>query len=872
VKKYSLESQYMLDVQMTPQTIYLKDYKAPDFYVDHVALEFDLDATCTRVTSRLQLRRNGEHDRPLVLDGSDTLKLISVSADMHQLADDKLIVTDSRNQFELHIVTEIDPAANTQLMGLYMSGGIFCTQCEAEGFRRITYFLDRPDVMARYHVVVRADKTAFPILLSNGNPGAMSDLPDGRHQAVWDDPHPKPCYLFALVAGDLHSYSDDFRTAEGRDVQLAIWVSKADVPRCAHAMESLKRSMRWDEEVFGRTYDLDVFNIVAVADFNFGAMENKGLNIFNSKYILADANTATDNDFDAIEAIVAHEYFHNWSGNRVTCRDWFQLSLKEGFTVYRDQDYSADQGSRAVKRIEDVRTLRLGQFVEDASPLAHSVRPASYMEISNFYTATVYNKGAEVIRMMHTLLGPEKFRAGCDLYFARHDGEAVTCDDFVAAMEAASGTDLAQFKLWYAQAGTPRLTLRFAHDAAKRQATLHVSQHVPDTAGQNNKASMYMPLAVALFDAATGAKCGDDHVLLLSKAEESFTLPANTAPPVWSVLRNFTAPVTIEADMPLADLALLAAHDDDAFARYEALQSLALSCLDAQVAAYGKQPIHVDPLLIEAMRATLLGPQDPAYKALALALPSESYIGQRMSTVAVDAIHAVRQQFRKHIGAVLREDWWQTYQAHADGQYAYTPQAKGRRALKSQALAFLMVNDDAAATEAAAAQFYASDNMTDRMSALAVLCDSNAPQRSDVLAYFYETWRHDANVLDKWFSLQALSHHSETLAHVMQLAHHPDFSLHNPNRLRALVGAFSMNQVRFHAADGAGYRFLADQVLAVDKLNPQTAARLVAPLGRWRRFDAGRGQQMRQQLERIKKVSDLSKDVLELVTKSLDAD
>jgi aminopeptidase N len=860
----------MLDMQMTPQTVYLNDYSAPDFYIDHVALVFDLDPTHTRVTSRLQVRRNGTHERPLVLDGSDTLALISVTG-VAQVKGDKLIVTDSRNSFELEIVTQINPSANTQLMGLYMSDGIFCTQCEAEGFRRITYFLDRPDVMARYHVSIRADKKAFPILLSNGNAGVLQDLGDGRQQAEWDDPHLKPCYLFALVAGDLHAYRDTFHTADGRDVALAIWVSQADVPRCQHAMESLKRSMRWDEDMFGRVYDLDMFNIVAVADFNFGAMENKGLNIFNSKYILADANTATDGDFDAIETIVAHEYFHNWSGNRVTCRDWFQLSLKEGFTVYRDQNYSADQGSRAVKRIEDVRTLRLGQFVEDASPLAHSVRPASYMEISNFYTSTVYNKGAEVIRMMHTLLGSEKFHAGCDIYFKRHDGQAVTCDDFVAAMEAASATDLAQFKLWYAQAGTPKLTLRFEHDAQNAQAILHVTQHVPDTAGQTQKKPMHMPLSVALFDTASGAKCGEDHLLVINATEQRFVLPATSDPPVWSVLRNFTAPVTIEADMSLADLALLAAHDDDPFARYEALQSLALSCLDAQVAGYGKQTISVEPLLIEAMRATLLDDQDPAFKALALALPSESYIGQRMNTVAVDAIHAVRQQFRKAIGQALRDDWRRVYNSHADTTYAYTPHAKGRRALKAQSLAYLMVHNDAEATEMAATQFNNSDNMTDRMSALAVLCDSDTPQRSAALERFYNDWRHDANVLDKWFSLQALSHHRDTFAHVMQLAQHPDFGLKNPNRLRALVGAFSMNQVRFNTADGAGYRFLADQVLLIDKVNPQTAARLVAPLGRWRRFDSGRSQLMRKQLERILSMNDLSKDVLELVAKSLES-
>jgi aminopeptidase N len=858
----------MLDMQMTPQTIYLKDYTAPDYLIDHVALEFDLAPSQTRITSKLSLRRNGAHRRPLVLDGSDVLTLLSVSGATHALRGDKLIISDDRDAFEIEIVTQIDPAANTQLMGLYMSGGIFCTQCEAEGFRRITYFLDRPDVMARYTVLIRADKTAYPILLSNGNAGDARDIGDGRHEIMWTDPHPKPCYLFALVAGDLHAYRDSFRTQDGRDVALAIWVKREDVPRCQHAMESLKRSMRWDEENYGRCYDLDVFNIVAVADFNFGAMENKGLNIFNSKYILADGNTATDLDFDAVEAIVAHEYFHNWSGNRVTCRDWFQLSLKEGFTVYRDQEYSADQGSRAVKRIEDVRGLRLSQFAEDASPLAHPVRPESYMEISNFYTATVYNKGAELIRMIHSLLGPEKFRAGSDLYFARHDGQAVTCDDFVAAMETASGVDLAHFKLWYAQAGTPKLTLRFAQ--TETEAVLHVTQHVPDTAGQSGKAPMQLPFKVALFDGDSGEKCSEDALFIIDQAEQSFALPCTSARPVWSVLRGFSAPVNIDVEMPRADLALLAAQDDDAFARYEALQSLALSCLDEQIARHGKDEIVVEPLLIDALRATLRSDQDPAFKALALALPSEAYIGQRMSIVAVDAIHAVRQQFRKVIGAQLKADWWQTYHAQSDARYVYTPTAKGRRALKSQALAYLMLGEDHEATATAYLQFVDCDNMTDRMSALAVLCESNAAERQAALQRFYDDWKQDANVIDKWFSLQAMSYRPDTLAQVMHLTSHPDFTLHNPNRLRALVGAFSMNQVRFNAADGAGYVFLADQVLAADKINAQTAARLVAPLGRWRRFDAGRSQLMRKQLERIRAVNDLSKDVLEIVSKSLD--
>jgi aminopeptidase N len=859
----------MLDMQMTPQTIYLKDYAAPDYLIDTVALVFDLAPHQTRVTSRLSLRRNGDHSRPLVLDGSDVLTLVRVSGASYEQNGDKLIIRDDRAAFDVEIVTDIDPAANTQLMGLYMSGGNFCTQCEAEGFRRITYFLDRPDVMARYSVTLRADKAAYPVLLSNGNAGPARDIEGGRHEMLWDDPHPKPCYLFALVAGDLHACRNSFRTQEGRDVALAIWVKQGDVPRCQHAMDSLKRAMRWDEVTYGRCYDLDVFNIVAVADFNFGAMENKGLNIFNSKYILADGNTATDGDFDAVEAIVAHEYFHNWSGNRVTCRDWFQLSLKEGFTVYRDQDYSADQGSRAVKRIEDVRGLRLSQFAEDASPLAHPVRPESYMEISNFYTATVYNKGAEVIRMIHSLLGHEKFRAGSDLYFARHDGQAVTCDDFVAAMQAASGVDLTHFKLWYAQAGTPKLTLRFAQENG--EAILHVTQHVPDTAGQTGKAPMQVPFRVALFDGGSGAKCSEEHLFIVDQAEQCFSLPCQSTRPVWSVLRDFSAPVNIDVEMPRADLALLAARDDDAFARYEALQTLALSCLDEQIARYGTGEIVVEPLLIDAMRATLGGDQDPAFKALALALPSESYIGQRMNHVAVDAIHAVRQQFRKSIGAELKTDWWQSYHAQSENQYAYTPEAKGRRALKAQSLAYLMLNDDQEATAAAFLQFCDSDNMTDRMAALAVLCDSNAVERQDALQRFYKDWQQDANVIDKWFSLQAMSYRADTLAQVMHLTSHPDFTLHNPNRLRALVGAFSMNQVRFNRVDGAGYAFLADQVLAADKINPQTAARLVAPLGRWRRFDAGRSQLMRKQLERIRAGTDLSKDVLEIVSKSLDS-
>jgi aminopeptidase N len=857
-----------MDTQTAPQTIHLVDYKVPDYWIDDVQLVFDLHETHTRVTSHLKLRRSTDNQSPLILDGSQDVQLISCNRIHHQVGD-KLIITDVAEAFELEILTEINPSTNTQLMGLYISGGHFCTQCEAEGFRRITYFLDRPDVMARYHVTLRADKVKYPVLLSNGNNLSARDLDDGRHESIWEDPHPKPCYLFALVAGDLHSYRDQFRTMEGRDVELGIWVTAADVPRCQHAMESLKRSMRWDEEKYGRAYDLDVFNIVAVADFNFGAMENKGLNIFNSKYILADGNTATDVDFDNVEAIVAHEYFHNWSGNRVTCRDWFQLSLKEGFTVYRDQDYSADQGSRAVSRIKDVRGLRLGQFSEDASPLAHPVRPISYMEISNFYTATVYNKGAELIRMMHTILGAKAFRAGSDLYFSRHDGTAATCDDFVACMESASGVDLTQFKLWYAQAGTPKLSVQFEHDMSMQAAKLHVTQHVPDTPGQAHKLPMPIPLKVALFDSVTGAKQGDEQLLIVQQASQSFELPCQSVRPIWSLLRDFSAPINIDASLPREDLALLAAHDDNGFARYEALQSLALSCLDEQIAHCGKRETFVDPLLIEAMRATLLSDQDAAFKALALALPSEAYIGQRMSTIAVDAIHSVRQEFRKAIKRALHQDWWNAYHDNHDRRYMYTPVAKGRRSLRSLSLAYLMVEDDHEATAAAFLQFHDADNMTDRISALAVLCDSQAVERDKALKLFYDDWKNDPNVLDKWFTLQALSLRSDTLAQVMHLTQHPDFSHHNPNRLRALVGAYSGNQLRFNAADGAGYRFLADHVLIADPINSQTAARLVVPLGQWRRFDAGRSQLMRQELERVINAPKLSKDVFEIASKSL---
>ena len=868
----------MLDALASPQTVHLKDYQPPRYRMPRVELVFDLHESATRVTSRFRVEREGKHRQPLVLDGRE-LRLLSVSVDGQPLdpsayrqTSDSLTLSLKGAAHDVEIVTEINPAANTQLMGLYMSGGIFCTQCEAEGFRRITYWLDRPDAMSRFRTTLRADKARFPVLLANGNPVAHGDGVDGRHWATWDDPHLKPCYLFALVAGDLKPFADRFTTASGREVALNIWVAEADLDRCDHAMRALKKSMRWDEEKYGREYDLDVFNIVAVGDFNFGAMENKGLNIFNSKYVLARQETATDLDFDAIESIIAHEYFHNWTGNRVTCRDWFQLSLKEGLTVYRDQEFSADMGSRALKRIEDVRTLRAGQFPEDAGPLAHPVRPDSYIEISNFYTATVYNKGAEVIRMMATLLGEDKFRAGMDLYFERHDGQAVTCDDFVKAMEDAGGVDLSQFRLWYAQAGTPRLDVQLAYDATRAEATLTVAQVVPDTPGQARKKPMHMPFRMALFGAQSGRNLTGDRLLELRQAKEVFRFEGVTERPVPSLLRGFSAPVTVKVDIDRADLAFLSRHDDDPFARYEAMQRLALDLMLEQVAAHGQgRPVQVAPILIEAVEAALTARDlDPALVAEAVMLPSEAYVGDQMAIVDVDGIHAVRQAFRRALSVSLRRLWWDAYRGNVDAAYVFMPEAKGRRRLKNAALQYLMVDDDdAEAVAAALTQATQADNMTDCIAGLTALASSHASPRQQAFDHFYVTWKDDPLVIDKWFTLQALSYRPDTLAQVEALTRHPAFTITNPNRLRSLVGAFSVNQVRFHAADGAGYTYLADQVIAVDKVNAQTAARLVAPLGRWRRFDQGRSALMRKQLERILKVSGLSKDVYEMVSKSL---
>jgi aminopeptidase N len=853
-----------------PTAVRREDYRPPDWLVPRIALDFDLDPERTRVRSSLEVERNGAHDRPLVLN-AEGLALLSVTVDGtpvdHRLEGDILTIplAPAAETAVVEIMVETGPRANTQLMGLYESGGILCTQCEAEGFRRITPFPDRPDVLSRYSVRMSADKGRYPVLLSNGDPVGAGELDGGRHWAEWNDPFPKPCYLFALVAGDLVANSDRFVTRSGREVALGIWVRAGDVAKTQHAMDSLKASMKWDEEVYGREYDLAVFNIVAVSDFNFGAMENKGLNIFNSRYILADPETATDADFDAVAAVVGHEYFHNWSGNRITCRDWFQLSLKEGFTVFRDQQFSADMGSAPVKRIEDVRILRAAQFPEDSGPLAHPVRPESYIEIANFYTATVYNKGAELIRMMHTILGPERFRAGTDLYFRRHDGEAATCEDFVRAMEDGGGADLGRFRLWYSQAGTPRVTASLDFAPGRGRATLTLKQELAATPGQPVKEAMPIPLRIALFGDRSRAKLEERLVLIEDEGTE-IVFEGIGERPILSINRDFSAPVMLETDRSAADLAFLSAHDDDPFARYEAAQQLMLQTLLAAVS--GGAADH--NAVVEAVRATLDDKAlDPAFVADAVLLPSEAFIGDHMPVVDPESVREARDALRKRLGVDLEGQWRAAYAAMRANRFEYSPSAKGARRLRNSALGYLMASDAADAPALALRQYQEADNMTDRQGALAALASSQAPERRGALDDFYRRYREDPLVLDKWFTVQALSARADALDEVEALARHPDFTLANPNRLRALVGAFASNQHAFHDPSGRGYRFLADTVLAVDKLNPQTAARLVPPLGRWRRFDAARQALMRAELSRIVATPGLSKDVMEQVSKSL---
>ena len=867
----------MADAAVTPHeppVIRREDYKPFPWLVPQIELQFDLSLEATRVVSKLTVARNAKADpaTAIRLDG-DGQQILSVKVDGEVRNDwtqdqGDLILPLSGDAHEIEIATEIDPSANTQLEGLYASSGMLCTQCEAEGFRRITYFPDRPDVLSTYRVRMSGSKEQFPVLLCNGNKVAEGGNPDGTHWAEWHDPWPKPSYLFALVAGDLVANSATFTTMSGREVELNVWVREEDLARTDHAVESLKKSMKWDEEVFGREYDLDLYNIVAVSDFNMGAMENKGLNVFNTKYVLADPDTATDADFDAVEGVIAHEYFHNWSGNRVTCRDWFQLSLKEGFTVLRDQLFSQDMQGEAVKRIEDVRILRAAQFPEDSGPLAHPIRPDSYREISNFYTATVYNKGAEVIRMMRSMCGPERFRKGTDLYFERHDGEAATCEDFIRAIEEGAGLDLEQFRLWYRQAGTPHVKVAMAHEGDT--VTLTLTQTVPPTPGQPDKQPMAIPLRIALLDRASGQHGGEE-LIVLDQAEQSFTFDGFDAAPVLSINRGFTAPVMIERTAPLEDLKLLAAHDDDSFARYEAMQELMVGHL---VAAAGGTLGDADRATGEAAIVSALGEVvtdaalDDAMRGELMMLPSQTYLMEQFDSADPAAIHREREGLKALLGRELADELHALYSRAVQVPYNGDG-ARGARKVKTQALAYLAASEPAKAAGLAAAQYDAADNMTDRQGALMVLCGLEHPAREERLAAFYDRYQGNALVIDKWFTLQALSLHPQVLGHIKALAAHPDFTLKNPNRVRSLYMALAGNPPAFHAASGEGYRLLADLILELDPINPQTAARFVPALGRWRRIEPGRAALMKGELERLSKAK-LSRDTFEQVSRSLD--
>ena len=862
-----------------PPVILREDYRPFGWLVPEVALDFDLGLARTRVTAKLTVQRNAraDHADTIRLNGDDLVP-VSVSVDGEpadwRMDGGDLIVPLRGDSHQVEIVTEIDPSANTQLMGLYASSGMLCTQCEAEGFRRITFFPDRPDVLSVYTVRMAGDKAAFPILLCNGNRTAAGDNGDGTHWAEWHDPWPKPSYLFALVAGDLVANSKPFTTQSGRQVECNVWVRAEDIDRTDHAVESLHRSMKWDEEVFGREYDLDLYNIVAVSDFNMGAMENKGLNVFNTKYVLADPDTATDADFDAVEGVIAHEYFHNWSGNRVTCRDWFQLSLKEGFTVLRDQLFSQDMRGEAVKRIEDVRILRAAQFPEDGGPLAHPIRPDSYREISNFYTATIYNKGAEVIRMMRSMVGVERFRAGTDLYFDRHDGEAATCEDFVTAIEDGARIDLGRFRLWYSQAGTPRVTASQKVEGDSLALTL--KQAVPVTPGQPEKLPMPIPLRIAVHSRGSSA-LGAEQLVVLAKAEQTFILPLAGPDPVVSINRGFTAPVVIERALDRDDLVFLAAHDDDPFARSEALQELAVSHLVGTASgtlSAGEQAAG-EAAIIGAFASSLADTAlDDAMRGELMVLPSETYLFEGMASgerkADPGAIHAAREGLKAAIGTALAIEL-QALHARASGIALNDPSARGARKVKTQALVFLAAADPALAARLPAQQYDAADNMTDRQGALMVLCGLDCPERETRLAAFYDRYKDNALVVDKWFTLQALSLHPQVIAHVHALAQHPDFTLKNPNRVRSLHMALAGNPKGFHAASGEGYRMVADVILALDPINPQTAAKFVPALGRWRRIEPVRAALMKGQLERIMAAGNLSRDTFEQVSRSLDA-
>jgi len=881
----------------TPQALHLADYAPPSFLIDTVDLDVAFLPGEVRVTARLAVRRNPlakKPDAPLELDG-EALELRSVSldgmllaADRYTLSEHQLILNSLPDAFVLETVTRIHPDDNTCLSGLYRSANGYFTQCEAQGFRRITWFADRPDVMSRYTVTLHADKATLPRLLSNGNPIASGDEAGGRHWATWQDPHPKPCYLFAMVAANLDVLRDTYRTTSDREVNLAIYVEQGKLDQCDHAMLALKKSMRWDEQTFGLECDLDHYMIVAVSDFNMGAMENKGLNIFNTKYVLARSDVATDVDFENIDRVVAHEYFHNWTGNRVTCRDWFQLSLKEGLTVFRDQEFGADVHNRSIARIREVRGLRAAQFPEDAGPMAHPVRPSSYIEINNFYTATVYEKGAEVVRMIQTLIGRAAFRRGMDLYFERHDGMAVTCDDFVAAMADASGMDFTQFMRWYEQAGTPKLVASGVYDPASLCYTLTLSQsagvgqsgvlpyHIPVSVGLLGNYGQDLPLRLTDEIDATFTR-----VLSLHETTQKFVFEDVAVAPVPSLLRNFSAPVMLDFAYSDAELAHLLAHDSDSFNRWEAGQRLASRLILAASTklAKGDAPVwstcastadRPEGFVTAVARVLEGAAANPAFAAEALSLPGEATLAEQMEVVDPDALHAARNGLRLHLAEKLGAQFAACYERMTSVD-AYQPdsQAAGRRALRNLCLGYLCEIDSVDNRALALRQFNVADNMTDQFAALSTLAQCEGDERAQAMAAFYQRWQNEALVTDKWFGVQATSRRSGTLAEVMRLVEHPAFDLHNPNKVYALLRGFGNNHVRFHAADGSGYRFMAEQTRKLDAINPQVASRLARCFDRWRKFDANRQAHARAALQMLRDHAELSRDVFEIVDRSL---
>uniref|UniRef100_A0A5B7B752 Puromycin-sensitive aminopeptidase n=1 Tax=Davidia involucrata TaxID=16924 RepID=A0A5B7B752_DAVIN len=886
----------------TPKEIFLKDYKLPDYYFDAVDLKFSLGEEKTIVCSKITVSPRVEGcSAPLVLNGHD-LKLVSVKINSNELKEEEnfhldlyhlTLTSPPSGKFTLEIVTEIYPQKNTSLEGLYKSSVNFCTQCEAEGFRKITFYQDRPDIMAKYTCRIEADKSLYPVLLSNGNLIEQGDLEGGRHYALWDDPFEKPCYLFALVAGQLESRDDTFITCSGRKVSLRIWTPAQDLPKTVHAMYSLKAAMKWDEDVFGLEYDLDLFNIVAVPDFNMGAMENKSLNIFNSKLVLASPETATDADYAAILGVIGHEYFHNWTGNRVTCRDWFQLSLKEGLTVFRDQEFSSDMGSRTVKRIADVSKLRNYQFPQDAGPMAHPVRPHSYIKMDNFYTVTVYEKGAEVVRMYKTLLGSQGFRKGMDLYFKRHDGQAVTCEDFFAAMRDANDADFSNFLLWYSQAGTPHLKVTSSYNAEAHTYSLKFSQKVPPTPGQPVKEPMFIPVAIGLLNSSgkdmplssvyhdgkfESVALNDQPVyttvLRVTKKEEEFVFSDISERPIPSLLRGYSSPIRLNSDLTDSDLFFLLANDSDEFNRWEAGQVLARNLMLSLVADFQQnKPLVLNPQFVHGLKSILCDSSlDKEFIAKAITLPGEGEIMDLMEVADPDAVYAVRSFIRKQLASELKEEFLITVKNNRNSeQYVFNHHNMARRALKNIALGYLASLEDPELTKLVLHEYKTATNMTEQFAALAALAQNPGKTRDDVLADFYSNWQDDFLVVNKWFALQAMSDIPGNVENVRNLLNHPAFDLRNPNKVSSLIGGFCGSPVNFHAKDGSGYRFLGEMVVQLDKLNPQVASRMVSAFSRWRRYDETRQSLAKAQLEMILSNNGLSENVFEIASKSLAA-